>query len=231
VQRVQQKISEVTGIPPGHSESFQVHTTYGPLSLLRYLSVSDPLFSDPSTHFSPSLQVLKYDLGQKYNPHMDFSGGAQGTLACGPRILTFFLYLSDVEEGGETAFPHLDIAVKPRKGKALLWPSVHNDDLLKPEQLSLHEARPVLKGRKYAANSWIHLYDYKYVFCPVHAFFPTPATHTAEWWCPSFVFDIFTASPTFTGARGPSTSCKHAVVASIVRLDRILCAFFTSPFK
>jgi len=31
VQRVQQKISEVTGIPPGHSESFQVHTPYGPL--------------------------------------------------------------------------------------------------------------------------------------------------------------------------------------------------------
>ena len=127
VRRVQEKITEITGIPAGHSESFQ---------------------------------VLKYDLGQKYNAHMDYSGGAQGELACGPRILTFFLYLSDVEEGGETAFPLLDIAVKPKKGKALLWPSVVDDDLKKHEPLSLHEARPVVKGRKYAANSWIHLYDY-----------------------------------------------------------------------
>ena len=146
--------------------------------------------------------MLKYDLGQKYNPHMDFSGGAQGALACGPRILTFFLYLSDVEEGGETAFPHLDIAVKPKKGKALLWPSVHNDDLLQPEQLSLHEARPVLKGRKYAANSWIHLYDYKYVFfgpctvCPP----PLPISPVAR---------AHAASPTSTAAREPSMSCKQ----------------------
>ena len=104
--------------------------------------------------------MLKYDLGQKYNAHLDFSGGSQGDLACGPRILTFFLYLSDVEEGGETAFPLLNLAVKPKKGKAVLWPSVHDDDLQKPERLSLHEARPVVRGRKYAANSWIHLYDY-----------------------------------------------------------------------
>ena len=74
--------------------------------------------------------------------------------------MTFFLYLSDVEEGGETAFPLLDIAVKPKKGKALLWPSVKDHDLLENEQKSLHEAKPVIKGTKYAANSWIHLYDY-----------------------------------------------------------------------
>jgi hypothetical protein len=38
-------------------------------------------------------------------------------MPAGPRILTFFLYLSDVEEGGETSFPYLDIAIKPKKGE------------------------------------------------------------------------------------------------------------------
>ena len=101
-----------------------------------------------TTGHSESFQILKYDLGQKYNAHLDFSGSFTGDQACGPRILTFFLYLSDVEEGGETAFPLLDLAVKPQKGKAVLWPSVHDDDLEMPEQLSLHEARPVIKGTR-----------------------------------------------------------------------------------
>ena len=57
-----------------------------------------------------SFQVLKYELGQKYVAHHDASA-AQARLSCGPRILTFFLYLSDVEEGGETAFPSLGIKV------------------------------------------------------------------------------------------------------------------------
>ena len=157
VQRVQQKIAEVTGIPTGHSESFQ-----GKLSDLSHTLFPHPNCSHPT--FSPLLPalflVLKYDLGQKYNAHMDYSGFTQGDRTCGPRILTFFLYLSDVEEGGETAFPLLNLAVKPKKGKAVLWPSVKDDNLVQHEPLSLHEARPVVKGRKYAANSWIHLYDY-----------------------------------------------------------------------
>lgn len=82
-------------------------------------------------------------------------------LISGPRILTFFLYLSDVEEGGETAFPTLNLAVKPKKGKALLWPSVLNHNLEAQDPSTMHEARPVIKGLKYAANSWIHLYNYE----------------------------------------------------------------------
>jgi prolyl 4-hydroxylase len=74
-----------------------------------------------------SFQVLRYELEQKYNPHHD-TGAGQFRLACGARILTFFLYLSDVEEGGETAFPKLNIAVKPKKGQAVLWPGVMSND-------------------------------------------------------------------------------------------------------
>lgn len=53
----------------------------------------------------------------------------QNKLSCGPRILTFFLYLSDVEEGGETVFPSLNISVSPKRGRALLWPSTMDHDL------------------------------------------------------------------------------------------------------
>lgn len=54
------------------------------------------------------MQVLRYDVGQKYEAHHDY-GSEDVQLACGPRILTFFLYLSDVEEGGETNFTSLNL--------------------------------------------------------------------------------------------------------------------------
>jgi prolyl 4-hydroxylase len=69
--------------------------------------------------------VLKYEVGQRYKEHHDFIS-RDLRLPAGPRILTFYLYLSDVEEGGETSFPSLGIDVKPKKGKAVLWPNSLN---------------------------------------------------------------------------------------------------------
>jgi len=108
-----------------------------------------------------SFQVLRYEIGQKYSPHHDASP-QQVKLSCGARILTFFLYLSDVDEGGETAFPGLNIAITPKKGKALLWPSTFSDDPNNIDQRTVHEARPVIRGTKFAANAWIHSHDYEY---------------------------------------------------------------------
>lgn len=104
-------------------------------------------------------QVLKYTKGQYYRTHHDY-GVSQLKLACGPRILTFFLYLSDVEEGGETNFPRLKLKVPPKKGKALLWPSVLDSDLRKQDSRTSHEALPVIRGIKLAANAWIHLHNF-----------------------------------------------------------------------
>ena len=42
--------------------------------------------------------MLRYEKGQLYKPHHD-ADQDDVALACGPRILTFFLYLSDVDEG------------------------------------------------------------------------------------------------------------------------------------
>mmetsp|Transcript_26557 Transcript_26557/g.64757 ORF Transcript_26557/g.64757 Transcript_26557/m.64757 type:complete len:555 (-) Transcript_26557:135-1799(-) len=106
------------------------------------------------------LQILKYEKGQFYRTHHDFIEH-QVDRQCGPRILTFFLYLSDVEDGGGTNFPDLGITVNPKKGRALLWPSVYDSNPKKDDPRMRHQALPVKEGTKFAANSWIHLYDYK----------------------------------------------------------------------
>jgi prolyl 4-hydroxylase len=105
-------------------------------------------------------QMLKYDEGQFYALHHDYIPH-QVDRASGPRILTFFLYLSDVEEGGGTGLNRINegLVVNPKKGKALLWPSVLNYDPTVKDGRTTHEAIAVVKGTKFAANAWIHLYD------------------------------------------------------------------------
>ena len=106
-----------------------------------------------------SFQILEYQPGQFYKTHHDSTKRVVNP--AGQRILTFFLYLNDVEEGGETYFPQLGLSVAAEKGKALVWPSVDdaNPDLW--DRRTYHEAKPVVKGVKYAANHWIHNYSYR----------------------------------------------------------------------
>jgi len=54
----------------------------------------------------------------------------------GVRVYTFFVYLSDVEEGGGTKFNDLGITVTPKLGRAVLWPSVKDHDLLTGKKIN-----------------------------------------------------------------------------------------------
>jgi cytochrome c551/c552 len=112
----------------------------------------------PAYHFEP-IQLLKYNVGESFVPHHDFSYD-ELTLPCGPRVLTFFLYLSDVEEGGETSFPDLQLTIKPKKGKAVLWPNTLSENPMRKDTRMTHEAKPVKAGVKYAANVWVHLLEW-----------------------------------------------------------------------
>ena len=109
---------------------------------------------------SEYLQLLRYEPGQYYRSHHDFIP-QHLQFPIGPRLLTFFLYLSDVTEGGETSFPSLNITVRPKRGRALLWPSVKNSNVYEADHRTMHEARTVTAGLKYAANAWLHLYDFR----------------------------------------------------------------------
>ena len=43
-----------------------------------------------------------------------------------------------------------------------MWPSVLDNDAGKIDHRTTHQAHTVVKGLKYAANAWIHLFDYEW---------------------------------------------------------------------
>jgi prolyl 4-hydroxylase len=118
-----------------------------------------PEFHESSTSIAERLQLVHYDVGEKYSPHHDFV--MPGLVHHQPaRFATLLLYLNDDMEGGETTFPiwrngqtKEALAVKPEKGKAVLFYNVLPDGNF--DQLSLHEARPVKRGEKMLTNLWV----------------------------------------------------------------------------
>ena len=109
---------------------------------------------------SEYLQLLQYTPGQKYAPHHDYIP-SQIRRQPGVRILTVYLYLNEVEAGGGTNFDKLDLTVMPKTGRALIWPSVKNDNPHEKDPRTNHQALPVEAGIKYGANAWFHQRDFK----------------------------------------------------------------------
>ncbi|CAK9158349.1 unnamed protein product [Ilex paraguariensis] len=121
------------------------------------------------------IQVLRYEYGQKYDPHYDYFADKVNIARGGHRLATILMYLTDVEKGGETVFPSAEesrrkssaadddlsacaknsIAVKPRRGDALLFFSLHPSAV--PDPMSLHAGCPVIKGEKWSATKWVHV--------------------------------------------------------------------------
>ncbi|KAK4754767.1 hypothetical protein SAY87_008524 [Trapa incisa] len=120
-----------------------------------------------------AIQILRYENGEKYEPHFDYFHDKANQELGGHRVATVLMYLSEVERGGETVFPNAEAAsnqakddswsdcakkgyaVKPRKGDALLFFSLHPDATVDPS--SLHQSCPVLDGEKWSATKWIHV--------------------------------------------------------------------------
>ena len=102
------------------------------------------------------LHVLNYQPGQEYKPHLDYFSSPD---VINNRISTLILYLNDVEEGGETFFPHLHFSVLPKKGRAVYFEYFYKDDLL--NQLTLHAGKPVIQGEKWVATQWMRRQQYR----------------------------------------------------------------------
>mmetsp|Transcript_18817 Transcript_18817/g.32175 ORF Transcript_18817/g.32175 Transcript_18817/m.32175 type:complete len:191 (-) Transcript_18817:138-710(-) len=118
----------------------------------------------PEVHYG-YLQLLKYTQGQFYGPHHDYFPHTIHREE-GVRILTVFLYLNDVNEGGGTNFPLYNITVQPKMGRVLVWPNVLDAEPHLIDDRTIHQALPVdgPNELKYGANAWIHLRKYKDVF-------------------------------------------------------------------
>ena len=55
--------------------------------------------------------------------------------------------MSDVEVGGATVFPRIDLTIPPQKGSAAFWYNLHPSG--EGDEFTLHAACPVLIGSKW----------------------------------------------------------------------------------
>lgn len=111
-----------------------------------------------------SLQLIHYFENQEYAPHFDaWDAETEAGQRCmkrgGQRLVTCLLYLNDVEGGGGTLFPKLNITVEARKGRMLMFHNCHPNTTVRHPS-TLHGGLPVLKGEKWACNLWFRERSY-----------------------------------------------------------------------
>lgn len=113
----------------------------------------------PHSHLQ-YLHFMKYESSELYKLHSDYAKEHREQLH-GVRLLTFLVYLDDVEDGGGTNFPQLNITVQPKRGRALLWPNVLDEDPNAEEKRTQHQSLPVNKGVKRITTTYIYQRDFK----------------------------------------------------------------------
>jgi prolyl 4-hydroxylase len=111
-----------------------------------------------------SIQVINYGVGEQYKPHYDgwehtTETGQRCLARGGQRLLTCLIYLSDVDNGGSTFFPRLDMEVMPKTGRMVLFHNCHENSNRRHE-LSLHGGMPLGEGVKWACNVWFRENSY-----------------------------------------------------------------------
>lgn len=166
IQIAREKIERSTTVDPTTGEQILVdgRTSSGTYFWIRH----DPIVTAVEERIAnlvnipvengEGLQVLNYKPGQFYNPHFDFfdpdlRGSAVAMEKGGQRVATCLMYLCDVEAGGETHFPEVDIKVPPRKGDAVLFYNVQVDGQV--DRQTLHASLPVISGEKWVSTKWI----------------------------------------------------------------------------
>ncbi|KAF6717156.1 Transmembrane prolyl 4-hydroxylase [Oryzias melastigma] len=184
-----------------HTWLYQGPGSHHVLQTLRNRIISLSRLPSPLVELSEPLQVVRYELRDFSDAHYDSSpshsettcshtrltGNSSALTEVSCRYLTALIYLSSVEDGGESTFPVADnrtydekaliqdgvdltdtqqtcgksnLKVKPAAGTALFWYNHLSDGqgwMGELDEYSLHGECPVKRGVKWVANSWINV--------------------------------------------------------------------------
>ena len=77
----------------------------------------------------------------------------QGAGLNASRVITWMIYLNDVEDGGSTEFPYQKQVFQPKAGSLLLWPAGYTHP---------HRGNPVYSNDKYIFTGWFGFPTYPY---------------------------------------------------------------------
>ena len=133
--------------------------------LLNVLEKASQYGGLPSKNIEP-IQLVRYEPGQYFKPHYDYLDKKLPIYKSniernGQRQLTFFVYLTDVDDdaGGKTYFPKLKKHFSANKGGAIFWNNMV-DGVEDPR--TLHSGTELKKGIKYGLNIWVRNKEYNF---------------------------------------------------------------------
>jgi hypothetical protein len=115
-------------------------------ALERYNRDIDLAIAIPNTPLTSDLTLKRYRPGQQEQFQLHFD--AINHVA--HRYLVLLWYLNDVEQGGETRFPQLDVTIPARAGRLLMFP---------PYWMYQHEGLPPESGDKYILSTYLLFID------------------------------------------------------------------------
>jgi prolyl 4-hydroxylase len=104
------------------------------------------------------VEVLHYNAGEAYRPHVDFfhpslPNFAEEMRVKGQRVKTCLVYLNEDLEGGETEFPRIGVKFRGRAGEALIFENVLPNGT--GDMNTLHTGLPPTRGEKWLLSQWM----------------------------------------------------------------------------
>jgi predicted 2-oxoglutarate/Fe(II)-dependent dioxygenase YbiX len=113
----------------------------------------EPFFRIEVRDWEP-VQLLHYGMGGHYIPHVDAETlykdeiGLEMWEKTLDRDLSIVYFLNDDFVGGELFFPVFELAIKPKAGTLVCFPSDHH---------FVHGVKPVTSGHRYTAVTWLRV--------------------------------------------------------------------------